>query len=120
MFLFKLPKQSHLCQLVESLHVPFQTFHVFLTGKAPITVHDEGHMFWHRSSLKDTIETRGITYTVYTVYSVCVYIYIYKYMGVYTYIHTYMYLNIVTVYMKALINKDIFHLSNTTLQICEV
>lgn len=31
-----------------------------------------------------------------------------------------MYLNIVTVDMKAMINKEIVYLSNTTLQICEV
>lgn len=49
----KLAKQSHLCQLVEALHVPFQTFHVFLPSEAPVPIHDEGHMFGHRSSLPE-------------------------------------------------------------------
>lgn len=45
--------QTHLCQLVEALHVSFLPFHVFLTCKTSITIHDEGHMFRHGSCLKD-------------------------------------------------------------------
>lgn len=52
--------QPHLCQLVEALHVPFLALHVFLTRKATVTVHDEGHVFGHGSSLGDTIADQGV------------------------------------------------------------
>lgn len=50
------PRQSHLCQLVKALHVPFQALHVFLTCKATVTIHDEGHVFRHGSSLGDIMQ----------------------------------------------------------------
>ena len=50
------PRQTHLCQLVKALHVPFQTLQVFLTCKATVTIHDEGHVFRHGSSLGDIMQ----------------------------------------------------------------
>lgn len=51
--------QSYLCKLVETLHVTLQALHVLLACKAPVTVHDERHMFWHGSSLAGIMQIRG-------------------------------------------------------------
>lgn len=53
------PTQSYLCKLVETLHVTLQALHVLLTCKAPVTIHDERHMFWHGSSLAGIMQIRG-------------------------------------------------------------
>lgn len=39
--------------------MPFQTLHVLFARKTTVTIHYEGHMFGHGSSLGDMIQIRG-------------------------------------------------------------